>query len=305
LSIASKNNHDEAKAALQKIGIWDLFLYPQINWDPKSANIRRIVERLNIGMDAVAFIDDSEFERAEVAAALPAVRTLSATEFAALPACAEFAAPVTEESRGRRRLYRDEETRQTEFAQSHQDYEGFLASCGMRAILGWLDAGNRERVYELVQRTNQLNYSGTRYSRADLDRLLGEPGTVPVAIRCEDRFGSYGIVGFAVLRVEDMALRITDLMFSCRIQGKRIEHSFFAFLQQAAAQGGLARLVCRFKRSARNAPAAQVFADLGFALVKMDGPAETYALEVAPSGRSAFPATVVDEMGLAEELKAK
>ena len=52
---------------------------------------------------------------------------------------------------------------------------------------------------ELVQRTNQLNFSGTRYSRGDLEAAASRPDTVPVVMRCSDRFGDYGLVGFALL----------------------------------------------------------------------------------------------------------
>ena len=302
LSIASKNNADEARTVLQNMGIWDLFLHPQINWDPKSVGIRRTVEALNIGMDSVAFIDDSEFELGEVAAALPAVRTFRANEFASLPSRSEFDAPVTDESRGRRSLYRQEQNRQAEYRQSHLDYDAFLASCGIRLVMEALNSSNSERVYELVQRTNQLNYSGTRYTRPDLDGLLRGKGIVPVVMRCEDRFGTYGIVGFSILRRRPEALEIADLMFSCRIQGKKIEHSYFAFLIEAATQGGAARVICRFKRTERNAPAARVFDDLGFEKIEAEGASETWCIDGRTFQRRPVPAQVTDAMDLAARL---
>src|SRR4051794_38685076 len=57
-SIASRNDHDLAKAKLAEAGIEDHFVYPQINWQPKSKSIAEIAERLNIGIDALAFVDD-------------------------------------------------------------------------------------------------------------------------------------------------------------------------------------------------------------------------------------------------------
>src|SRR5579863_22352 len=65
-SIASKNDYTLTWQVLDRLGVAELFLCPEINWSPKSANIRRIVDTLNIGMDSCAFIDDSPFERAEV-----------------------------------------------------------------------------------------------------------------------------------------------------------------------------------------------------------------------------------------------
>ncbi len=66
-SIASRNDHDVAMAKLKEFGIAEYFLYPQINWNSKAASIAQIAQDLNIGLDAVAFVDDQPFEREEVA----------------------------------------------------------------------------------------------------------------------------------------------------------------------------------------------------------------------------------------------
>src|SRR5690554_3135807 len=65
-SIASRNEHDVAMEKLKQLGIDHYFIYPQINWNNKSASIQSIVESINIGMDTIAFIDDQPYEREEV-----------------------------------------------------------------------------------------------------------------------------------------------------------------------------------------------------------------------------------------------
>jgi len=306
LSVASKNNYDDIRQTLTRLGIWDLFLYPQVNWEPKSVNIRKTVQQLNIGTDTVAFIDDSEFERAEVEASLPEVRTFDASAFTGLLSLEEFSVPATEESRRRRRLYRDESERGREFSGSDLDYDAFLESCDIRLILGPFDAGNRERIFELVQRTNQLNFSGNRYSRDDLERMMNERSVVPVVARCEDRFGDYGIVGFAVLRLSGEGLELTDLMFSCRIQGKKIEHSFLAHVIAEAGASRISKFRCRFHPASRNAHAAKVFDDIGF--VKQATPdsegVDTYTFPCTGAGLPVFPARIVDELNIRSRLAA-
>jgi FkbH-like protein len=54
-------------AKLRELGLEEYFLYPQINWNSKAASIAQIAKTINIGLDAVAFIDDQPFEREEVA----------------------------------------------------------------------------------------------------------------------------------------------------------------------------------------------------------------------------------------------
>jgi len=305
LSIASKNNFEEARGVLEKLGIWHLFLYPQINWAPKSEAVRAIVRNLNIGMDTVAFVDDAEFERAEVAAALPEVRTWDAVALPSLPAREEFSVPVTEESRGRRGLYQAEESRQAEFHGSQLDYDEFLRSCRIRIVLGALNGANLERVYELAQRTNQLNFSGARYTREDLTRAAAAGDTIPVVMKCDDRFGNYGIVGFSLLAAAGSALEMSDLMFSCRIQGKRIEHAYLAHLVAVGRQCGLERLVCRYTRTARNSPAARVFDELGFSREVGPGSREVHSADCRQVRLPRFPAEVVDEIGLARRLSGR
>jgi HAD superfamily phosphatase (TIGR01681 family) len=70
-SVASKNDEREALAALRRFGLLDYFLYPQINWRPKSESIYQISRALDLGIDSFVFIDDQQFELGEVIAAHP------------------------------------------------------------------------------------------------------------------------------------------------------------------------------------------------------------------------------------------
>ena len=54
-SIASKNDYDLAMAKLRELGLDEYFIYPQINWGPKSISIKEIAKSINIGMDTISF----------------------------------------------------------------------------------------------------------------------------------------------------------------------------------------------------------------------------------------------------------
>lgn len=66
-SIASRNDRAIAMEKLREFGLGEYFLWPQINWNPKSDSIRAIADNLRLGLDTFAFIDDQPFELAEVA----------------------------------------------------------------------------------------------------------------------------------------------------------------------------------------------------------------------------------------------
>ena len=56
---------------LREFGLADYFLWPQINWNPKSDSIKGIADNLRLSLDTFAFIDDQPFELAEVALLIP------------------------------------------------------------------------------------------------------------------------------------------------------------------------------------------------------------------------------------------
>jgi len=121
---------------------------------------------------------------------------------------------------------------------------------------------NLERVHELTQRTNQMNFSGNRYDRARLAELLQSLHLDTYVIKCQDKFGTYGVVGFAI--IDKREPRLTDLMFSCRIQAKRVEHTFLAYIIDKYTSQTQPAFFANYRRTSRNEPSGRVFTDLGF-----------------------------------------
>lgn len=262
ISVVSKNNADDALAALRKFGICDYFLFPQISWNPKSAGIQQIAASLNIGLDSLLFVDDSPFEREEVQSVCPDVMVLDAEEYQSILSLPECQRPVTEESRKRRLLYRDQQVRDNAQKTFAGDYCEFLRDCHLRLTVRPLAETNLERVHELTQRTNQMNFSGTRYSGEDLRALLDDRGVDTYVLDCEDRFGNYGTIGFCTVRSRENCM--TDLMFSCRIQSKRVEHAFITFILRRYRSECDCDFLINYRKSSRNAGPAKVFADFEF-----------------------------------------
>ena len=261
-SVASKNNREDVLARLDAFGLADYFLYPQVHWQPKSGSIAAIAQALNIGIDTLVFVDDQPFERQEVSSVCPSVRTIDARDALRIPAMPEFDVPVTDESRTRRVMYRQEEQR-SELERAYTgDYVSFLKQCDIRVEWSPLQDANLQRVYELAQRTNQMNFSGNRYSVEALHGLMVNVDAETYVLRCRDRFGTYGIVGFAVVDLRE--LKLVDLMFSCRVQGKRVEHAFLAWLLRRHLPAGTGDFLAALRKTPKNAPGAAVFPEMGF-----------------------------------------
>jgi FkbH-like protein len=261
-SIASKNNHDEALSVLKSWKLDEYFLRPQISWQPKSESISAIIRQLNIGADTVLFIDDSSFELEQVGSMHPTVRLLKAEEWPGLLAKPELAVPVTEESATRRKMYQMENQRQAVAEGFGDDYKAFLKHCAIQVTLRPMTSENLDRVHELTQRTNQMNFSGNRYDRARLIEVLRSPHLDTFVIKCEDKFGTYGVVGFAI--VDSREPRLTDLMFSCRIQAKRVEHAVLSHIISKYTSETRKIFYANYKKTPRNEPSGRVFDDMGF-----------------------------------------
>jgi len=80
-SIVSRNHRKEAIEALSKFNIEKYFVIPQFDFNSKCISIKKITEELNINLDSVLFIDNSEFELAQVNYYLPQVKTLLARDY--------------------------------------------------------------------------------------------------------------------------------------------------------------------------------------------------------------------------------
>ena len=260
-SIASKNNFDDAMRALAQFEIAEFFLCPQISWAPKAEAIGAIAAELNIGVDSMLFVDDSQFELQQVKGTYEGVRVLNATDYTSILEMKECQVPVTMESKDRRRLYQVERIREGIAHNFKDSYEAFLRQCEIHLRIGTLTEENLERVHELTQRTNQMNFSGNRYDRELLEKVLRTPHLDTYVLSCEDRFGTYGIIGFGL--VDRREPRLTDLMFSCRVQSKRVEHAFLGFiLRKYIARTG-ADFQADYRKTPRNLPSGQVFSDIG------------------------------------------
>jgi FkbH-like protein len=273
LTIASKNTHDHALAKLSELGIEEYFIFPRINWGPKSENIRQIAKDIDIGLDTFVFVDDNPFELEEVGQTLPMVECVDALKLAQLAAHPRLQGSASAEARERRKMYRDAMVRTQAQASFGDDYIAFLRSCQIRLVVRPDRQEDFERIAELVQRTNQLNFSGHKYRREEIFKLFNDASLGRYVLICEDKFGRYGTVGFCMARRNGPTVKVVDFMLSCRVQGKFIESALFDYLCKLPAAHPATAIEVNFTRTQRNAPAQQVLAKLGFD-VTQDGCAQ-------------------------------
>ncbi|TDV56129.1 HAD-IIIC family phosphatase [Actinophytocola oryzae] len=269
-SIASKNDHDAAIARLKEAGIEEYFLYPQINWNPKSSSIEAIAKAINIGIDALAFVDDQPFEREEVAHAHPDVVTVDALELDVLKNPAFEPRFVTDESRQRRHMYRGDAARN----QIEQEYSGtsdeFLATLGMKFTIRHAEVDDLRRAEELTVRTNQLNSTGRTYSYEELDALRQSDDHVLLVASLTDKYGTYGTIGLALAERGRPAWHLHMMLMSCRVMARGVGTVLLNYIMSLAKADG-AKLRADFVETGRNRVMYVTYAFAGFTEVERDG----------------------------------
>ncbi|MCP2168453.1 HAD-IIIC family phosphatase [Goodfellowiella coeruleoviolacea] len=238
-SIASRNDPAPALRRLERLGVLEYFLHPQISWNPKSAAISAVANALNIGVDAVAFVDDQPFELAEVAFALPEVLCVPADQAPELVTRPEFQPRfVTAESRTRRAMYRsgiDRDRAEQEFAGTSEE---FLSTLDMELRITPAAAEDLRRAEELTVRTNQLNSTGITYSYAELDHFRTSPDHLLLVAGLRDRFGPYGTIGLALVHTGAPAWRLKLLLTSCRVISRGVGAVLLNHVMRLAADSG-------------------------------------------------------------------
>jgi|ERR1700733_1686421 len=239
-SICSKNSFNDAQEHLERKNLRDYFLYPQIGWDRKSTGVAKISELLNLHLDTFAFVDDQQFERDEVQFSHPEVLCFNSIDLSKLLSHPRVTVNcVTDEARGRRFMYQAELQRRVDEEQFSGPQEDFLASLRMVLQIRPAVESDLRRAAELTARTHQLNTTGCIYSADELLRFSSDPSHMVYAARLDDRYGTYGIIGFALTEVRLEYLSIKLLLMSCRVASRGVGTVFLIYLMNIAKRLGL------------------------------------------------------------------
>jgi FkbH-like protein len=271
-SVASRNDHGPAMAQLEAFGLAGHFLAPQINWGPKSASVQAIAERLNIGLDTFAFVDNEPFEREEIGFSHPAVLLLDGAaplrDILDLPRM--MPRYITEDSKRRRSMYVEDFARQAAEESFEGPAEGFLATLGMRLRIAPAAPEDLKRTEELTERTHQLNSTGYTYSYEELDRLRLSADHLLLVADLQDRFGRYGRIGLVLLERRPECWVLKLLIVSCRVMSRGVGAVLLGDAMRRARDAG-ARLRAEFRDTGRNRVMNVTYRFAGFRPVEEDG----------------------------------
>jgi FkbH-like protein len=289
LALCSKNNWAEAKDVLDTHPEMLLrasdFSAIRVNWNDKAENLRAIAGELNIGLDAIAFLDDNPVEREWVRAQLPEVHVLDVPNDPIGVADALRRSPLFErlelsaEDRERAGQYRAQHDRAAAEAASGS-VEEFLRSLEMTAELADVTPATLTRVAQLTQKTNQFNVTTRRYTEEQVSRFSAAADHLVRTVRVRDKYGDNGLVGVLMVSASNGRCEIDTLLLSCRVIGRSVETLLLAEAEAFARNRGATILSGRFIPTPKNAPARAVFESHGFARCAEDSGGTTWELDL-------------------------
>ena len=280
LAVCSKNDDANARAPFEAhpemiLRLSDIACFVA-NWDDKPGNIRSIAERLNIGLDALAFADDNPFERAIVRRELSMVAVPELPEDPALYAgCIADAGyfetvRITGEDFERGRQYQANLQRERA-RDSSTDMAGYLSSLDMTLVCIPFDLVGLQRIVQLINKTNQFNLTTRRYGEAEVRHLMEDPKAVTMQIRLTDKLGDNGMISVVIGRVDPENFLVIDTwLMSCRVLGRQVEQATMNVIANAALRRGLTRIKGEYVPTAKNGMVLEHYRKLGFRLTQDD-----------------------------------
>lgn len=222
-SICSKNDFDAAKRKLVQLGLWEEFVFPHVAFTPKAPAIQKIIGDMQLRACDVLFVDDNVLNLEEVRFALPDIQTLDITR---PDADAQLQALLEKAPKGRSRVeeYRILERKLHDRTVATGSNEDFLRSCGIKACAPFLmdNLDFAARIAELINRSNQLNYTKSRVDPVDLEACIIDVVRYDSwSIFAWDRYGHYGLIGFVM--VDRNTREFVHFVYSCRAMHMGLE----------------------------------------------------------------------------------
>jgi FkbH-like protein len=245
------------------------------NWIDKASNLRAIAETLNIGIDALVFVDDNPAERARIRQMLPDVAVPELPEdpayYAETLAAASYfeALTISEDDRLRADFYQSNAVRSAEMHKLGSIDE-YLASLDMECTLLPFDEVGRARISQLINKSNQFNLTTKRYTEVQVAEIEHDPNAFHLQVRLVDRFGDNGMISVVIFKKAGPEWLCDTWLMSCRVLGRRVEEAILQTIVAQARAEGAEALVGRYIPSAKNAMVAEHFGKLGFSLTERE-----------------------------------
>lgn len=228
-SICSKNKHSKAEEMLKKFGIYDLFIFPMISFEDKGVSVKKIIKKAQLREQNVLVVDDNDFVLREITFHNPNIMTQLIDKFL-LEDISKWGKNDNQCTRlAQYKILEKKEKDKAVFLEKINDEKAFLKDCIIEIELIPLKADDNdiERIIDLVNRSNQMNYTKSRIKYEYLFILFELKNGINFKVHVKDKYGDYGIVGYICI-IDNTLIHYA---FSCRLLGMCVESRLYQWLQ--------------------------------------------------------------------------
>jgi len=273
LAVCSKNDVSLAKQVFEQhpdmtLRLEDIAVFVA-NRESKVSNLSMIQRTLNIGLDAIVFLDDNPFERGVVKHYFPEVCVPSLPDdpaewLAYLSKQDYFEASSFTEADEFRTVQYQEEGKRVEHLSGFDNEEGFLESLDMVSEVNEFSAFNIPRSAQLLERSNQFNLRTIRYNEEELDDMMQNDNIHAFVVDLKDKFGNYGIISLVIAQESADELFIDSWVMSCRVLRRGVERMLLNTLVEYCKLKSLVKIVGEYRETKKNKLVSKHYSRLGF-----------------------------------------
>ena len=289
IGLNSKNNPNDVEEILRhesmSIANGDISV-KRVNWNDKVSNLKEIATELNIGMDSIVFVDDSDFEINLIRNYLPQIETIQVpAERYLYPSEIRkknglfFNLNTTREDIHRAKMYVQEAQRKKEQT-NYDDIEAYIKSLELELKL-YIDIEKHvPRIAQLTQKTNQFNLTTKRYTETEILHFVRDPNYHIFAFEVKDRYGDFGLTGEAFVSMFGNEAVIDTFLMSCRVLGRNVEYKFIHEIFSILRKESVVKVRARYIKTLKNEQVQDFYEKMGFTLVHTTDTIKDYEIDI-------------------------
>jgi len=275
IGLCTKNNFDDVQNVLENHP--DMLLKDEhivikkINWKDKSANLKEISKELNIGLDSIVFIDDSDFEVNLVKEFLPEINVLQVPKKSyEYPQMIRenlelfFDLSLSKDDLQRVLDYKNTLQRK-ETKNNFENIDEYLKSLDINIKIYINHIEHIPRVAQLTQKTNQFNLTTQRYTESDIEKFMHDD--LVFSIEVSDKFGNSGLTAVVIMEKNDRIYNINTFLMSCRIIGRNIEFVILDYIADFIKKLGIEKISSSYRKTLKNEQVNSFYEGMGFSVI--------------------------------------
>lgn len=289
IGINSKNNSDDVEEILKHNTMSirnDEISIKKVNWNNKVSNLQEIAMELNIGIESIVFVDDSDFEINLVKNYLPSVEIIQVpVEKYLYPSEIRkniglfFNINLTSEDLKRGKMYAQEALRKAN-KEEYVNIEEYIKTLGLELTIFIDEVQKIGRIAQLTQKTNQFNLTTKRYTEKEVLQFINDGNFRIFAFEIKDKFGDFGLTGEAFIELNNNEACIDNFLMSCRVLGRNIEFRFIQEVLSSLLNHGITKVKASFKPTLKNEQVKEFYEKMGFTLIETIEGIKNYEIDL-------------------------